>query len=492
MTSRRFQNWLPILAVSLVLAPSVVLAQSKNIDQLSAGGALSGTELIPMFQTSNPAVTTTPAAIKTFVGTPGGPPTGSAGGVLSGTYPDPGFASSTGSGATVLATSPMLVTPILGVAAGTSVSLGSPSGSASTGDVNISGAFKVNGVAIVTGGGSVTLNNSVLIETLPNDVSTGTAAGQLVVDSGGSVITATVAQTSSAIGICVSGISGTSCGTSGNASIAIAGQASCVFDGATTAGDFVQASTTVAGDCHDAGATVPTTVAVLGQVLTTHGGAGTYAVDISPIGSMAALNSKAKPGGSNTNVQINSSGSFGVGNANLVAGALSLGASGTAGSVGMGNATSGTVTLQPVTGALGSVTASLPANTGTLAELNLPESWPAAQRGTPTNITISTATFTPNFDTAQNFEVDLTSACPCTLANPSTTLVAGQSGMIEVHQDGSGSRTIGTWGTDYQYVGGTSTITLSTAASSVDYLPYYVNNAATGIVLGSIIKAPAH
>lgn len=179
-------------------------------------------------------------------------------------------------------------------------------------------------------------------------------------------------------------------------------------------------------------------------------------------------------------------------NATITAGALALGASGTAGSVAMGNATSGTVTLQPVTGALGTVTASLPANTGTIGELNLAQSWTAAQRGTPVNIAISTATFTPNFDTGQNFEVDLTSACPCTLANPSTTLVAGQSGMIEIHQDSTGSRTIGTWGTDYQYVGGTSTITLSIAASAVDYLPYYVNNAGTGIVLGSIILSPVH
>ncbi len=105
---------------------------------------------------------------------------------------------------------------------------------------------------------------------------------------------------------------------------------------------------------------------------------------------------------------------------------------------------------------------------------------------------ISTATFTPNFDTAQNIEIDLTSACPCTLANPSTSLVAGQSGMIEIHQDGMGSRTIDTWGSAYQYVGGTSTITLSTPASAIDYIAYYVNAAATGIVLGSIIKAPAH
>jgi hypothetical protein len=54
-------------------------------------------------------------------------------------------------------------------------------------------------------------------------------------------------------------------------------------------------------------------------------------------------------------------------NATANAGALTLGASGTAGSVTMGNATSGTITLQPVTGALGSITASIPAHTGNVA-----------------------------------------------------------------------------------------------------------------------------
>lgn len=67
------------------------------------------------------------------------------------------------------------------------------------------------------------------------------------------------------------------------------------------------------------------------------------------------------------------------GSANATAGALSLGASGTVGTVALGNATSGTVTLGTVTGALGSVTASLPANTGTIAELNLAQTWTAAQ-----------------------------------------------------------------------------------------------------------------
>jgi hypothetical protein len=66
-------------------------------------------------------------------------------------------------------------------------------------------------------------------------------------------------------------------------------------------------------------------------------------------------------------------------NATVTAGALSLGASGTVGTVALGNATSGTVTLGTVAGALGAVTASLPANTGTIAETNLAQTFSAAQ-----------------------------------------------------------------------------------------------------------------
>lgn len=53
-------------------------------------------------------------------------------------------------------------------------------------------------------------------------------------------------------------------------------------------------------------------------------------------------------------------------NVGISTGALTLGASGTLGSVTMGNATSGTVKIQPVTGALGTATISLPAATDTL------------------------------------------------------------------------------------------------------------------------------
>jgi hypothetical protein len=118
--------------------------------------------------------------------------------------------------------------------------------------------------------------------------------------------------------------------------------------------------------------------------------------------------------------------------------------------------------------------------------------WVASQRFAYQTPTIATATFTPTSGGGNNIRIGLTSACPCTLANFSGTLVAGQQGYIEVAQDSGGSRTIGTWGSAYVTTGGTSGITLSTAASVVDYLPYAVDSTATKIVLGAIILAPTH
>lgn len=55
-----------LLAGSLALLSAPTFADS-TINALSAGTALGGTEQIPMFQTANPAVTTTPSAIKTYI-----------------------------------------------------------------------------------------------------------------------------------------------------------------------------------------------------------------------------------------------------------------------------------------------------------------------------------------------------------------------------------------------------------------------------------------
>jgi hypothetical protein len=77
---------------------------------------------------------------------------------------------------------------------------------------------------------------------------------------------------------------------------------------------------------------------------------------------------------------------------------------------------------------------------------------------------------TLNYDTYQNFV--LTFSGNVTLDNP-TTDVVGQSGVMVIIQGGSGSYTL-SLGTDYETVGGAG-ITLSTAAGSLDVLPYFIS-----------------
>jgi hypothetical protein len=135
-------------------------------------------------------------------------------------------------------------------------------------------ALSDNGT-IVSSSESIDLTSNALISEIANASSTGTTLNKLAKLTGApstALITATT-DTNTALGVVVG-----NAGTTGNAQIALEGQASCVFDGATTAGDYVQISSTVAGDCHDAGATYPTSNEVLGRVLSTNGAGGTYAM----------------------------------------------------------------------------------------------------------------------------------------------------------------------------------------------------------------------
>ena len=97
-------------------------------------------------------------------------------------------------------------------------------------------------------------------------------------------------------------------------------------------------------------------------------------------------------------------------------------------------------------------------------------------------VTSNTGSVTLDFK-FQNFILTFTGNV--TLANP-TTEVIGQSGFIICIQDGTGSRTL-SLGTDYETAGGEG-ITLSTAANSVDLIPYVVQSA-SNILLGKVQKA---
>ena len=93
--------------------------------------------------------------------------------------------------------------------------------------------------------------------------------------------------------------------------------------------------------------------------------------------------------------------------------------------------------------------------------------------------TSNTGNVTLDFATNQNFVLTLTGNV--TLVNPTTEAV-GQSGFIVFIQDSTGSRTV-SLGTDYETVGG-SGLTLSTAASTTDVVPYIVV-ASSRILLGT-------
>lgn len=117
--------------------------------------------------------------------------------------------------------------------------------------------------------------------------------------------------------------------------------------------------------------------------------------------------------------------------------------------------------------ALVSTQASLPA---TNAVTDAVQTFTAAQRGAITALTDG-ATITPDFATGNNYSVTL--AGNRTLANP-TNLTAGQSGVIIVSQDGTGSRTLA-FGNYWKFAGGAAP-TLTTTASAVDVIAFFVDS----------------
>ncbi len=116
-------------------------------------------------------------------------------------------------------------------------------------------------------------------------------------------------------------------------------------------------------------------------------------------------------------------------------------------------------------------TITLPDATTTVAGLAVAQSFTKAQRGTPVALT-DAATIAVDLSLGNNFTVTL--AGNRTLGAP-TNVTAGQSGVIVVTQDGTGSRTLA-YNSAYKFAGGTAP-TLTTTASAVDVLAYYVESA---------------
>lgn len=122
------------------------------------------------------------------------------------------------------------------------------------------------------------LNNTPV---LPDIVLTNDAAGTilygLVKQTGSTTVTSTaITDTDRILGVCESG-----CTTSGPALIQTSGIAWVNFDGTIVNNDWVQNSTSVASDAHDAGATRPTTTEPLGQVVSAGtSGVGRYQINL--------------------------------------------------------------------------------------------------------------------------------------------------------------------------------------------------------------------
>ncbi len=155
------------------------------------------------------------------------------------------------------------------------------------------------------------------------------------------------------------------------------------------------------------------------------------------------------------------------GGAGAVSGALKANGSGTVAQAACADLSNGATGCSVATGTSGA----------TIPLLNGTNVWSGQQSVTPASLAISTATFTPN-GSSNNYTLTLVHAsCPCTLANPSATPVAGTGGQIVVIQSATGSDLIGTYGSQYEASGGTSTLTLSTGANAVDVLSYYVRDA---------------
>jgi len=133
-----------------------------------------------------------------------------------------------------------------------------------------------NGTQYVDG----TIQSADVTISVQNNAAFGTLINSLAKFTGtpSTVTYPTLGDTGGVIGVVTSGA-----GVSGSANIQVFGLVNCVFDAATTAGDYIQISSISAGNCHDSGAGFPNNGAqVLGRVLSTNAAAGTYQIDFFP------------------------------------------------------------------------------------------------------------------------------------------------------------------------------------------------------------------
>lgn len=160
--------------------------------------------------------------------------------------------------------------------------------------------------------GPQSLGSQALTVQIPNAGTTGTTVNKLAkINSSGLLIIMATSDTQGATGVVVAGA-----GTTGSADVVQIGQALCAFDGTATAGHYVQISSSVAGDCTDAGASQPTTGQTVGRVITGGAGAGNYSIEAltggGGVGSVTSVAMSVPTGLAVSGSPITSSGTLGV------------------------------------------------------------------------------------------------------------------------------------------------------------------------------------
>ena len=141
----------------------------------------------------------------------------------------------------------------------------------------------------------------------------------------------------------------------------------------------------------------------------------------------------------------------------------------TLGAIKMFGSTSGDLTIQPSVVAGTASVATFPANTGTVAELNLAQAYTAQQNFAITSVSTAAANIAWGLNANQVTVATLTSGVgPYTLDNP-TNIVAGGTYIIYIVQPGAGSvQTLTGWGTYYKFPGAAKpTITATLGATDI-------------------------
>jgi collagen type VII alpha len=149
---------------------------------------------------------------------------------------------------------------------------------------------------------------------------------------------------------------------------------------------------------------------------------------------------------------------------------ITLGVAGTSvGGLVFNNATSGSITVQPVTGALGAVTLSLPATTDTLAGIAATQTFSNKRVTKRTNTTASSATPAINTDTTDEFDI---TALAANITSMTTSLTGTPTNGDElwIRIKGAAAQTIA-WGTSWAS-SGVATLLATTAAGKTHKMKF--------------------